>query len=192
MLLELGDTGRAVFSRDGRFVARCLVDGNSSVWDVSRRALTRAFKPATRPIIPLALFANGTRLVFYSDADHRLFDWDLSANREIQSWPAPADLDATGLSPDERQVITIGFDGDVQVRNLAEQSGTSPHLSILAGLIHPSVRSLLPVLGRRSDDVGSMKFGALPPFPQSSASCWRGACRSAARREQRRTSCWKA
>jgi WD40 repeat protein len=134
-LLETGAKGIAgyydLFSRDGRFLACGSRDGNISVWDISRRALVRTFTPVTGPVFPQAFLAEGNRLVVLSETDNRLIEWDLAANREIQSWAAPQRLNALGVSPDERQLVTVGYEGDIQVRNLSEQSSTSAHLDVL-------------------------------------------------------------
>ncbi|HUB24236.1 MAG TPA: serine/threonine-protein kinase [Tepidisphaeraceae bacterium] len=119
------------FSRDGRFLACGSPHGDLSVWDISRRALECAFKPATGSVLPLTFLAEGNRLVFESESDNRLVDWDLAANRQIQSWPIPAQLYSAALSPDEQKLVAAGYEGDTQVRNLADQTTTSRHLDIL-------------------------------------------------------------
>jgi WD40 repeat protein len=118
------------FSRDGRWLACGSEDGNLSVWDVTRRSMVRAFKPATGALFPRAFLAQGNRLIFDSDADDRWFEWDLGANREIQSWAAPVGFPTSGLSPDEQVVVTFGPEGDAQVRNLAQQSSARQRLGL--------------------------------------------------------------
>jgi eukaryotic-like serine/threonine-protein kinase len=134
-LLETGIKGTAnlddVFSADGRFLASHSPDGNISVWDVSRRALSLAFKPATGRTFPQTFLAQGSRLVIWSEADNRLIEWDLAANRQIQSWAAPAASTNVGVSPDEQQLVCASLEGDFSVRNLAEQSTKNTHLDIL-------------------------------------------------------------
>ncbi len=134
-LLETGIKGTAnqddVFSPDGRFLASHSPDRNISVWDISRRALSLAFKPATGRTFPQTFLAQGSRLVVWSEADNRLIEWDLAANRQIQSWAAPAEFRNGAVSPDEQQLVAAGYEGDFSVRNLAEQSTRNTHLDIL-------------------------------------------------------------
>jgi WD40 repeat protein/tRNA A-37 threonylcarbamoyl transferase component Bud32 len=134
-LLETGTKGIAneddCFSSDGSFLASRSLDGNISVWDLSRRALSCAFRPAGGRVYPQTFLAEGNRLVVLSEPGDRLIEWDLAANREIQSWVAPQGQNGLGVSPDEQQLFLAGFDGDVAVRNLVEQSSTTPHLDVL-------------------------------------------------------------
>ncbi len=67
------------------------------------------------------------------DADNRFSEWDLEANREIQSWPAPALFEAFGVSPDERLGVCVGWNGDVSGRDLSEHSNTNLPLDALEG-----------------------------------------------------------
>ena len=107
---RLGD----LFSSDGRLVACTSLDGTVSVWDVARRTMTCRFKPpgplptnrhdpVKSDIIPARFFDGGNRLVVWSERSWRLYDWDLVANREVQSWPSPGGLFIFNwaLSPDE-------------------------------------------------------------------------------------------
>jgi WD40 repeat protein len=134
-LLETGIKGTAneddVFSADGRFLASPSPDGNISVWDILRRSLSLAFKPATGRLFPQTFLAQGSRLVVWSEADNCLIEWDLAANRQIQSWAAPAEFANGGVSPDEQQLVAAGQEGDFSIRNLAQQSSTNTHLDIL-------------------------------------------------------------
>jgi len=136
-LLTVGIAGGGLecdlFASDERFVACASPDGNISVWDVSRRTLSCVFKPAGKDLVPMLFFADGNRLLIWSRNDNRVLDWDLAANREVQSWPGPRRLfqSSWGLSPNEQQLVLVGLSGDVSVRNLAEKSTTEPNLDIL-------------------------------------------------------------
>ncbi|HEY5043356.1 MAG TPA: serine/threonine-protein kinase [Verrucomicrobiae bacterium] len=122
------------FSPDGRFLAVGYANGNLSVWDVSRRVLRHEFKLGDGSVYPLSFLARGNRLVVRFDADNRFSEWDLEANREFQSWPAPAIFRAFGVSPDERLGIGIGYNGDISSRNLPEHSNTNLPLDALEGV----------------------------------------------------------
>jgi WD40 repeat protein/tRNA A-37 threonylcarbamoyl transferase component Bud32 len=126
--LEIGTNHQGdAFSPDGRFLAVGSTNGNISVWDISPRVLWREFKLGDGSVIPLGFTAQGNRLVVRVPSDNHFSEWDLAANREIQSWPAPARFigRAIGSSPDERLCVAFGFDGDVSGRNLAEHSNTN-------------------------------------------------------------------
>jgi WD40 repeat protein len=121
------------FSPDGRFLAVGSTRGSISVWDVSRRALRREFKGGDGSVYPLSFLAQGNRLVVRFAADNHFSEWDLEANREIQSWPAPANFEGFGVSPDDRLGIGVGWHGGVSGRNLPEHSNTNLPLDALEG-----------------------------------------------------------
>jgi eukaryotic-like serine/threonine-protein kinase len=121
------------FSPDCRFLAVGSTNGNISVWDVSRRILWREFKLGDGRVTPWNFLAQGNRLIVRFPADNHFSEWDLEANREIQSWPAPANFERFGVSPDERLGVGIGWDGDVSCRILPEHSNTNLPLDALEG-----------------------------------------------------------
>ena len=59
-------------------------------------------------------------------------EWDLTSGAEIQSWPGPAPVLASGVSADERLAIALGPDGGV-LRDLFHPSTISRSLDILEG-----------------------------------------------------------
>jgi WD40 repeat protein len=123
----------STFSPDGRFLAVSFTNGNISVWDLSRRALRREFKLGNGSVTPLIFLARGNRLVVRVAADNHFSEWDIEANREIQSWPAPAISTGFGASPDERLGIAVGANGDISSRNLSELSDANLPLDVLEG-----------------------------------------------------------
>jgi WD40 repeat protein/serine/threonine protein kinase len=127
------DAGRNCFSQDGRFLAVGYDNGNLSVWDLSRRALRREFKLGDGTVYPLSFLARGNRVVVWFSADNRVSEWDVEANREIQSWPAPALFKGFGVSPDERLGIGVGWNGGISGRNLSEHNNTNLPLDALEG-----------------------------------------------------------
>jgi len=139
-LLEAGtnafpenDFNYGYFSGDSRFLAVCFAKGNISVWNLSRRVLWREFKPGDGRCVPLNFLERGNRLVAWSKADNRLSEWDLEANREIQSWPAPVRFQGLGVSPDERLAVAVGFEGEVVCRDLQKHTSTNLPLDALEG-----------------------------------------------------------
>ena len=123
-----------IFSPDGRFMAVGYSTGNLAVWDASRRVLRHEFKLGDGGVHPMSFLAQGNRLVVWFSADNRCSEWDLEANREIQSWPAPPSFYTLGLSPDERLSVVIGQHGDVSGRNLSEHNNTNLPLGVFEGL----------------------------------------------------------
>jgi WD40 repeat protein len=119
------------FSGDGQFLARGSLDGGVSVFNVAQRALWREFKTAAGRVVPMAFLGRGNRLFGMRNTDNHLFEWDLVANREIQSWPAPRQDNSFGVSPDERLVVSAGWKGDFNFRDLPGRKSTTPRLDIL-------------------------------------------------------------
>jgi WD40 repeat protein len=81
----------------------------------------------------MGFLAHGSRLIVRLEAGNRFSEWDLEANRAIQSWPAPAQFLAFGLSPDERLGVGVGSEGDVSCRNLPGHTTTNLPLDALEG-----------------------------------------------------------
>ena len=133
-LLDVGTNfvSRTDYNLDSRFLA-IGSRGAISVWDLSRRTLRREFKPGDGHCVPLSFLDQGNRLVVWSKADNRLSEWDLEANREIQSWPAPLRFQGLGVSPDERLAVAVGFEGQVVCRNLQNHTSTNVPLDALEG-----------------------------------------------------------
>ena len=128
-----GNQSQNCFSRDGRFLAAGSTNGNIAVWDVSRRVLLREFKLSDGNVIPLNILAWGNRLLVFSQADNHFSEWDLDANREIQSWLAPALFEGFAVSPDERLGVAVGWNGGISGRNLSQHSNTNLPLDTLEG-----------------------------------------------------------
>ncbi len=134
-LLETGNGAilSNLFSRDGRFLAGASADGFISVWDVNHRTRLRQFKPAGSNLMPMCFRGEGYRLVIWSRNENRLVEWDLAANRQVQSWPAPRDLFQKnwGLSHTEQYLVVTGLSGEVSVRDLVNQTTATPNLNAL-------------------------------------------------------------
>jgi len=118
------------FSSDGRRLALGSVEGLVEVWDVPRRALWQRLTNSTGLVRAVKFFAEGNRLLTLSVNDHIFDDWDLTTASKVQSWQAPADILHFALSPDERHCVTLGFAGDVVLRDLAGKITTELNLDI--------------------------------------------------------------
>jgi hypothetical protein len=123
------------FSSDARFLAIGSTHGDISVWDLEGRAPRRAFKAGERMATPLRFLDRGNHLICWTAADNTFFEWDLEANRTIQSWPAPGGFQnqAFGLSPDEKLSIAIRWSAGVAGRNLAGHSATNLPIEVMEG-----------------------------------------------------------
>jgi WD40 repeat protein len=129
---EIADRNRfgRCFSRDGRHLARGSVAGLVEVWDVPRRALWRRLTNSTGRVQAVRFFSEGNRLLTLSVNDHIFDDWDLITASKVQSWQAPADILHFALSPDERHCVTMGYAGDVVLRDLTDKITTKLNLDI--------------------------------------------------------------
>ena len=123
----------AAFSRDGRLFAVVWINDNVRVWDVSRRVVQTQFKLPAMQGSGCGFNNRGDRLTVYSSGDNRFHEWDLAArpNVEVQSWLAPAAVNAATASPDDRLQVALGNEGDVIVRDLAAQSSSKPDMKFL-------------------------------------------------------------
>ena len=127
-LPEIGETTSAArfsiyqFSPDGRGLAAGSTNGVLQIWDFARRVRGRQWTNTTGIVAPVGFLADGNKVVTYSANDNLLHLWDLQTGLELQSWQAPAQFNAAGLTPDEQSCLALGYGGDVIFRNLADQS----------------------------------------------------------------------
>jgi WD40 repeat protein/serine/threonine protein kinase len=135
-LPDIGSNGfkSPVFSREGHYLAADLTDSAIHVWDLQKRTLRCQLTDITDSV-PLDFFGDGNRLVTWSGDS--IDAWDLVTERKTHSWQVPMlfilspNNHSLAISPDARQLIAIGWDGD----------------TLCAGLDNGSQRSLdLPVL----------------------------------------------
>jgi WD40 repeat protein/cell division protein FtsL len=138
MLLDFGQgetnnsVGSVAFSRDGRLFAAAWTNGVVQVWDASRRVLQSQFSLPGMRSSNCGFNNRGDRLIIWSGDDNRFHEWNLAArpNVEVQSWPAPAAVNAGTSSPDQT-FVALGFEGDVILRDLATQRSSKPDLKFL-------------------------------------------------------------
>ncbi len=137
-LLEIGPTSPSPgrypyyqFSHDGRFLAGGSSNGVVQIWDVSRGVLDHRWTNAMGVRIPCGFSAGGTKLIT-DEGDDLFHEWDVESGRELQSWREPVGFEgAIGFSPDERLCVAVGYEGDVVIRTLADQSQTKLHMDTL-------------------------------------------------------------
>jgi WD40 repeat protein len=122
-----------LFSRDGRYLAISSTNGTISIWDMSQHVLRDEFRIGDKDILPKSFLDQGNRLIVWSGTEKRFSEWDLAANREIQSWSGPVSFEGLGVSPDERLAVAVGFEGQVICRDLQNHSSTNLPLDALEG-----------------------------------------------------------
>jgi serine/threonine protein kinase/WD40 repeat protein len=124
------------FSNEARFLAVGSTNGHVSIWDLPRRVLRRQIQIGEGAARPLSFIARGNHLLCHVMPENRFLEWDLEADREVQSWPAPPISYIWGgfnVSPDERLAIGVGWSGDVSGRNLQSHSNTNVPLDAVEG-----------------------------------------------------------
>jgi WD40 repeat protein len=131
LLAARGAAVSPVFSTDGNLLGVGSPNGVVQVWDLARKVLLRQLTNSTGEIHPQQFIADGDKLMTL--AGQNLFqEWDLANGSEIQSWPGPAPVLASGVSADERMAIALGPEGGV-LRDLFRPNTISRSLDILEG-----------------------------------------------------------
>jgi eukaryotic-like serine/threonine-protein kinase len=120
-----------VFSRDGRFLATGSTKGVIQVWDVSRQILWRQLTKTTGEVVPFTFLADRKKLITCSETDNVFHEWELTTGLEIQSWPAPVEVNAVAISPDDRLFVALGYEGNIILQNLADESSVKVDLDML-------------------------------------------------------------
>jgi WD40 repeat protein len=72
-------------------------------------------------------------VVVWLQGDNQFSEWDLEANRAIQSWPAPARFEDFRAALDERLGVSVGWNGGARGRDLLRHSNTNLPLDVLEG-----------------------------------------------------------
>lgn len=131
-LLELGENVfSSCFSLEGRFLAVNWTNGILQVWDLSQRVMVSQLTNATGNVWVEEFLPDGKSLIAWSERDNLLHEWELTTGLERQSWQAPEAFSAIGLSPDGRQCVSVGREGNVLLRNLADESQRNLGLDVL-------------------------------------------------------------
>jgi WD40 repeat protein/serine/threonine protein kinase len=126
-----------VFSRDGHYLAVVPTYGVIQIWDLLRRTLRCQLTDVTDSV-PLEFFADGNRLATWSGDS--IDAWDLVTERKAHSWQVPVlfilspNNHSLAISPDARQLIAIGGDGDILCAGLDDGSQRSLDLPVLEAL----------------------------------------------------------
>ena len=120
-----------VFSRDGRFLATGSTKGVIQVWDVSRQILWRQLTKTTGEVVPFTFLADRKKLITCSETDNVFHEWELTTGLEIQSWAAPVEVTAVAISPDDRLFVALGYEGNIILQNLADESSVKVDLDML-------------------------------------------------------------
>jgi WD40 repeat protein len=132
-LFEVGTNLWGVrFSGGGRLFAAGSTTGLVRIWDVQRGAVVRGLKlePSTRPVW---LSADGQRLVVTESRTGIAHLWNLATEKEMYSWPIPADASSSAVSADEHWRVLIGFAGASSLQDLVNGGQTNLALDIRHG-----------------------------------------------------------
>jgi eukaryotic-like serine/threonine-protein kinase len=124
------DVFTSCFSEDGRFLAAHSTNATLQVWDLSRRiplqrltsapgmSRRRAFRVSGQDMF----LPGGQKLITWSEHNNRLHEWNLLTGVEEQSWQAPLSYNSMAVSPDGRQCLAFGFEGEFLLRDLVDKS----------------------------------------------------------------------
>jgi WD40 repeat protein len=132
-LFEVGtNLWGARFSGGGRLFASGSTNGLVRIWDVPRGAVVRRLKlePNTRPVW---LSADGQRLMVAESGTGIAHLWNLATEKEMHSWPMPANASSSAVSADEHWRVLIGFEGASTLQDLVNGGQTNLHLDIRHG-----------------------------------------------------------
>jgi WD40 repeat protein/tRNA A-37 threonylcarbamoyl transferase component Bud32 len=120
-------------SSGGRFLACGSTNGVLQIWDLSRRALSLQWTNGTGKVWPKSFLPDGNKLVTWSRDDDLLHLWDGTTGLERQSWARPTGGFHLAFSPDGQACVLNNSAGDVQLRNLDDQSQASLNLDAQEG-----------------------------------------------------------
>jgi WD40 repeat protein/serine/threonine protein kinase len=122
------------FSPDGRYLAAGSINGVLQIWDVSHRQLYRQWTNGTGNVAPNSFLAEGNKLITWSGKDGLFHEWESASGRELWSWRMPETwAGLLAISPDEQSCMSMGYDGDVTLKNLANGNQSRLNLDILEG-----------------------------------------------------------
>jgi WD40 repeat protein/serine/threonine protein kinase len=122
------------FSPDGHYLAAGSINGVLQIWDVTRRQLYQQWTNGTDHVAPNSFLAEGNKLITWSGKDGLFHEWDSATGRELWSWRMPENWEgALAISPDGQSCVSIGYEGEVTLKNLTDGSQTRLNLDILEG-----------------------------------------------------------
>jgi len=120
-------------SNDGRFLACGSTNGVLQIWDLSRRMLSLQWTNGTGRVWPARFLPGGDKLLTWSRNDDLLHLWDSKTGLELQSWARQTGGFHVAFSPDGQACVLNNSAGEVQLRNLGDQSQTSLNLDAKEG-----------------------------------------------------------
>ncbi len=138
-LLEMGTPANSYisyqsFSPDGRYLAAGSFNGVLQIWDVTRWQLYQQWTNGTGNVAPNNFTAEGNKLITWSGKDGLFHEWESATGRELWSWRMPGVWQgALALSPDGQSCVSIGYEGEVTLKNLTDGNQTRLNLDILEG-----------------------------------------------------------
>jgi eukaryotic-like serine/threonine-protein kinase len=126
--LSHGNRVRAVFSRDGAFIATASDDHTARVWE------TGTGRPATPPLmhgneVNDVAFSPDGRLIVTACDDCKARIWEVATGRPLHTLSHAGGVNAAVFSPDGRWVLTASQDGTARVWDAATGAPRTPPLS---------------------------------------------------------------
>jgi WD40 repeat protein/tRNA A-37 threonylcarbamoyl transferase component Bud32/cell division protein FtsL len=138
-LLEIGtpvgsSLGFQSFSPDRHYLTAGSFNGVLKIWDVTRRKLYQQWTNGTGAVAPDSFLAEGNKLITWSGKDQLFHEWESATGRELWSWRMPENWEgALAVSPDGQSCVSVGYEGEVTLKNLTDGNQTRLNLDILEG-----------------------------------------------------------
>jgi len=126
-----------VLSQEGHYLAAGPTNDVIQVWDLQRHTLRCQLTDMTGSL-PLKFFGDENGL--FTGSSDSIDAWDLITERKAHSWQVPVlfilspNNHSLAISPDARQLIAIGRDGDILCAGLDDGSQRSLDLPVLEAL----------------------------------------------------------
>jgi len=139
--LLIGHKGAATgvaFSNDGRFVFSTGIDNGLRQWDTTTGTATRTYSGSNKPLLKLAVSADGTRLAAATN-DNRVLGWPLRADAAKTAVASdlaittPAAIADLAINDDGTVIATALTDNAVSLWHTGASPGTSTLLERIAG-----------------------------------------------------------
>ncbi|HWQ11313.1 MAG TPA: WD40 repeat domain-containing protein, partial [Roseiflexaceae bacterium] len=121
------------YAPDGKTLYSASLDGTVRLWDTSTGEETGQLRGHNLDVFAISLSADGARLASASDQEGRLLVWDLAARRPVDSLRVGQGIvTSLAFSPDSAVLGSVGYNGILQLRLLADDRGRALAGSVAA------------------------------------------------------------